>query len=249
VSALASEPAASGSAAAALDTPSIAAQHLLATKAFDLELKILRAQRSTDPVVTLVTGRGRMEPPAGRGHVQYDFTGLLAPPGSSAKPTASDLVELVWTPENEYVRLVGDATAKYQAKTRDVARQTGGVVGRLPDEVLGLATLVAQSQPSQAHALEPAQLAGFAADRWTIAIPVEDAAVAGVPGYLPDADAIRQTYGTSHLDVEVWLIGGVLRRLQYQLARDHAPYGGPDKTTTTYDWLNAADDIAIEVPA
>src|SRR5690242_442208 len=60
----------------ALDTPKIAAQHLLTTKAYDLELKILREQRATDPVETLVTGTGRMEPPTGRGHVRYDFTGL-----------------------------------------------------------------------------------------------------------------------------------------------------------------------------
>ena len=143
---------------------------------------------------------------------------------------------------------MGDATAKYQAQTRERARQSGGVVGRLPDEVLGLATLVARSDPSQAREMEPTDLAGFTADRWTVSIPVEAAAAAGVPGYLPDAAAVRSTYGASTIDVEVWLIGGILRRLQYQLARDQAPYGGPDRTTTMYDWLNAADDVAIEVP-
>jgi hypothetical protein len=227
----------------------IAAQHLLTTKAFDLELKILREKRSTDPVQTLVEGSGRMEPATGRGHVRYDFTGLLTPPGTSPSPSAPNVVELVWTPDDEYVRLARDAAGKYETQTREHARETGGIVGRLPDEVLGLATLVAQSQPSQTHRLEPAELAGFAAERWTITVPVEAAAAAGVPGYLPDAAAIRSQYGKSEIDIEVWLIGGVLRRLQYQLAREQAPYGGPDRTTTTYDWLNAADDIEIEVPA
>ena len=248
----------SASPGAALDTPSVAARQLLATKAFDLQLKISREQRPTDPVETLVTGSGRMEPVTGRGHVRYDFTGLFAASnaspapsasaGASAPPSASRVVELVWTPDNEYLRVVGDATAKYQAQTRERARQSGGVVGRLPDEVLGLATLVAKSDPSQAREMEPTDLAGFTADRWTVSIPVEAAAAAGVPGYLPDAAAVRSTYGASTIDVEVWLIGGILRRLQYQLARDQAPYGGPDRTTTMYDWLNAADDVAIEVP-
>jgi hypothetical protein len=256
------------SASAALDMPKIAAQHLLATKAFDLELKISREQRSTDPVVTLVTGSGRMEPVSGRGHVRYDFTGLFAgsgsspapgaPGGSSVAPTASagsspaptaaKVVELVWTPSDEYLRIAGGSSATYEKSTRDQARQSGGLVGRLPDEVLGLARLVAESDPSQARPLDPAELAGFAVDRWTVSIPVEAAAAAGVPGYLPDAAAVRSQYGASTIDVEVWLIGGILRRLQYQLARDQAPYGGPDRTTTMYDWLNAADDVAIEVP-
>jgi hypothetical protein len=190
-----------------------------------------------------------MEPATGRGHVRYDFTGLLTPPGTAPSPSAPNVVELVWTPDDEYVRLARDAAGKYETQTREHARETGGLVGRLPDEVLGLATLVAQSQPSEARPLEPAQLAGFPAERWTIAVPVEAAAAAGVPGYLPDAAAIRSQYGKSEIDIEVWLIGGVLRRLQYELARDQAPYGGPDRTTTTYDWLNAADDIEIEVPA
>jgi hypothetical protein len=237
------------SASAASGSARLAAQHLLTTKAFDLELKILREKRSTDPVQTLVEGSGRMEPATGRGHVRYDFTGLLTPPGTSPSPSAPNVVELVWTPDDEYVRLARDAAGKYETQTREHARETGGIVGRLPDEVLGLATLVAQSQPSQAHPLEPAELAGFAAERWTITVPVEAAAAAGVPGYLPDAAAIRSQYGKSEIDIEVWLIGGVLRRLQYQLAREQAPYGGPDRTTTTYDWLNAADDIEIEVPA
>ena len=237
------------SASAASGSPQLAAQHLLTTKSFDLELKILREKRSTDPVETLVEASGRMEPATGRAHVRYDFTGLLTPAGSSPSPSAPNVVELVWTPDDEYVRLARDAAGKYETKTRANARETGGLVGRLPDEVLGLATLVAESQPSQAHSLDAGELAGFTADRWTITVPVEAAAAAGVPGYLPDAAAIRSQYGKSEIDIEVWLIGGVLRRLTYQLARDRAPYGGPDRTTTTYDWLNAADDIAIEVPA
>ena len=241
--------AASPSASEASDVPKVAAQHLLATKAFDLELKILREKRATDPVETLVVGHGRMEPVTGRGHVQYDFTGLLAPPGSSPSPSAPNVVELVWTPDDEFVRLAGDANGKYETHTRSDARHNGGIVGRLPDEVLGLAMLVAKSQPGQAHPLEPAELAGFAAERWSIAIPVEDAAAAGVPGYLPDAEQLRRQYGRSAIDIEVWLIGGILRRFEFQLARDLAPYGGPDRTTTRYDWLNAADDIEIEVPA
>ena len=237
------------SASAASGSPQLAAQHLLTTKSFDLKLKILREKRATDPVETLVEGNGRMEPATGRGHVQYDFTGLLTPAGSSPSPSAPNVVELVWTPDDEFVRLARDAAGKYETQTRAKARETGGLVGRLPDEVLGLATLVAESQPSQAHPLEAGEIAGFAADRWTITVPVEAAAAVGVPGYLPDAAAIRSQYGKSEIDIEVWLIGGVLRRLQYQLARDQAPYGGPDRTTTTYDWLNAADDVAIKVPA
>ena len=79
-------------------------------------------------------------------------------------------------------------------------------------------------------------------------MPIKDAFVQGVPAEVPDMTVLRDTYGIDTLDLEVWLVDGVLRRVVYELARDEAPYGGPDRTIVTYDWSEAASSDPIVVP-
>ena len=47
---------------------------------------------------------------------------------------------------------------------------------------------------------------------------------------------LRDIYGIDAMDMEVWLVDGMLRRVRYAIAREKALYGGPDRTTVTYDW-------------
>jgi hypothetical protein len=108
--------------------------------------------------------------------------------------------------------------------------------------------LVAESDPDDAAPLEAADLAGDTAHLWLVTVPVEAAALAGVPAEMPDAGAVRSQYRIAEIPVEVWLVDGAIRRVRVAFHRDKAPYGGPDVTTTTYDWLPAGDTKAIEIP-
>jgi hypothetical protein len=157
-------------------------------------------------------------------------------------------VELIWTPDDLFVRIAGDTADAWESRTRQEGRVSGGLIGRLPDEPLGLLMLLAESDPDQAVALQPADLAGDTAQRWTVTVPIETSASNGVPAQIPDAAAIRRQYGVSELDIETWLVAGELRRLRYAFHRETAPYGGPDDTTTTYEWRPAADDTPIVIP-
>ena len=60
--------------------------------------------------------------------------------------------------------------------------------------------------------------------------------------------SLRQIYEITELPIEVWLVDGEIRRLRYAFAREKALYGGPDRTTTTYDWIPASDQLPIELP-
>ena len=74
------------------------------------------------------------------------------------------------------------------ARSRAEARTSSGYLGRIPDEVLGLVTLVATSQPDKITALEGAQIDGEEAQRWLVRVPVEAAVVEGVPAERPGRD-------------------------------------------------------------
>jgi hypothetical protein len=113
---------------------------------------------------------------------------------------------------------------------------------------VGLVELVAASEPDRIAELDDALLDGTAAERWLVRVPTEEAARKGTPSDLPDAEAIRLRYGVSEIKIEVWLVDGALRRLRYALSRDQAPNGGPDRTTTTYDWQPVSDFDPIVIP-
>jgi len=221
---------------------------LLHVEAVDLEMTVVREKRPDDAVETLAAGTGRVEPVRGRGSVRYDLAGLFTPPGTTPAPTSSSIVEVIWTPDDLYVRIPGGQEREWQSRPRDQARTGGGLVGRLPDEAMGLVILVAQSGPEHAAPLDGAEVDGALAERWLVRVPVDVAVREGVPADTPDADVVRGTYSVSDVEIEAWLVDGALRRLRYAFAREEAPYGGPDRTTTTYDWRPAAAGGPITVP-
>ncbi len=211
-------------------------------------MDLRREKRPDDPVETLIVAEGRVEPAIGRGHLRVDLGGLVAIPGAS-EPPASDLIaEVIWTPEEMYARSATVPKETWEARSRAEGRSGGGYIGRLPDEVLGLARLIASSRPEEVKALEEAPIDGEKARRWLIRMPVEATAIEGVPADVPSATQLRDTYGVEAIDVEVWLVGGTLRRIRYVIAREKAAYGGPDRTTVTYDWSQAESDESIVVP-
>lgn len=225
-----------------------AALQALQTASADIALTVTREKGAGHPIETLLTGSGRIEPAVGHGHVRYDLRGLLATAAGSPAPGALSEVELIWTETDLFVRPAGVPAGEWERRTREDGRSSGGLIGRLPDEVLGMMRLVSASGAGTTARLDPAVLDAVAADRWVVTVPVAAAAAEGVPAEFPDADVIRRVYGLDEIDVEVWLVNDAVRRLRLVFERAQAPYGGPDRTTTTYDWRGAPDGIPIEIP-
>ena len=227
-----------------------AARKLLETRAAAVVMDVRREKRPIDPVETLILLEGPIEPALGRGQARLDFSGLVAVPGASASPGADPIVELIWTPDDLYARSATRPTEAWETRSRAEARTNSGYLGRIPDEVLGLIRLVAASQPDEITALENAPIDGEDAQRWLVRVPVEATVVEGVPADVPDAPTLRDVYRIDALDIEVWLVDGMLRRVRYAIAREKALYGGPDRTTVTYDWSEApsADPIVVPPP-
>jgi len=224
-----------------------AARELLETRAADVDMDVRREKRAADPVETLILFEGRVEPALGRGHMRLDFGGLLAVPSATAPPQP-DSIEVVWTPDELHARSPIRPTEAWVTRSRTEARVGSPYVVRVLDEVLGLVTLVATSEPDKITALEDAQIDGEEAQRWLIRVPAAAAVVEGVPAELPDATVLHDIYGIDAIDVEVWLVDGVLRRVRYAIAREKALYGGPDRTTVTYDWSPTPRADPIVVP-
>lgn len=227
-----------------------AARRLMHAEAAEITMDVRRQKRESDPIETLLTLDGRVEPALGRGHVQADFSGLFAIPGASSASGLDSVIELVWTPDELFARSPAEPETGWTARSRTDARTDGGLIGRLPDEVDGLVKVVAEGDPSAVVPADDATLNGKTARRWTIRVPVEDAAADGVPFDIPNASVLRDTYGIDEIEIEAWLVDDVLRRLRYAIAREQAAYGGPDRTTVTYEWTPAerADPIVVPSP-
>jgi hypothetical protein len=227
-----------------------AARGLMLAEAAEITMDVRRQKRESDPIETLLMLDGRVEPALGRGHVRADFSGLFAIPGASPSPGLESVIELVWTPDELFARSPAQPDKGWTARSRADARTSSGLIGRLPDEVDGLVTVVAQGDPSAVVPADDATLDGNTARRWTLRVPVEDAATEGVPFDVPNASVLRDTYGIDEIEIEAWLVGDVLRRLRYAIAREQAAYGGPDRTTVTYDWspVEHAEPIVVPTP-
>jgi hypothetical protein len=158
------------------------------------------------------------------------------------------MLDVTWTPDDVFARSATPPIGNWSTASRAVARTSGGYAGRLPDEVLGLVKLVASSRPEEFVALDDASLDGGNARRWRVTVPVQEAVVEGVPADTPDAQVLRDTYGIDTLDLDIWLVDGALRRIGYEIVREEAPSGGPDRTTVTYDWSEAKSTDPIQVP-
>lgn len=226
-----------------------AARRLLLADSAKVSMDVRRGKRETDPIETLLELDGRTEPSLGRGQILADFSGLFATSGASPAPNLETALELVWTPGELFARSPHEPDGAWTNHSRADARTGGGIVGRLPDEVEGLVKLLAESDRSALTPLEDAVIDGRVARRWTLRVPIEDAVAQGVPFEVPNAAVLRDTYGIREFEIEVSLVDGLLRRLRYAIAREHAAYGGPDRTTVTYDWTPAEHAEPIAVPS
>jgi len=79
-----------------------------------------------------------------------------------------------------------------------------------------------------------------------IAVPLERVKAAFIP---PDTYlSLREMFDIDSFPLEVWTVDGRIRRVGYVLEREKAPYGGPDRFETTYDWSGFGDTIDLVIP-
>jgi hypothetical protein len=227
--------------------PIDAAKRLLASHGASVRFEVER-WKDTDASEILITAEGLIDPAEGRGDLTYDFTTLFSDPAVPVtSPNPESLYQVRWDTTDTYFYSLSTADEGWGHMSRADARERGGLLGRLYIEVIGVVALVAHSDPSTVTATTPADLGGESAERFIGTIGVADAIAEGVPADVPDEGAFRAAYGVDTLPIEMWLVGGELKRIRYSVAREKALYGGPDRTQITYDW-EPAPPVDIEIP-
>jgi hypothetical protein len=234
--------AASAVASADTDAALAAIDATLAQPGAHLQFAVERA-RGEEPAEVLLTGEGIVEPATDRGRMVYDLTVLLGVPGASPGPL--DRPELAWDAERFWVRGSGEA-AEWEARPRAEAREVGGLLGRLPDDPLGLLRAATEADPATVEQLPP-DPDHPTAERYLVPVPLDAAEAAGVPADTPHADVIRDQYELDAIPLEVSVENRVVVRLRHTLRREGTLAGGPDETTTTYDW-RVDPSVRAELP-
>jgi hypothetical protein len=239
-------PSASPAPSASLDEvgPIEAAKLLLGAERVSVRMTVVRA-KGEQPAEVLLHGDGALDPAGGRGRMRYDLSGLLAVPGASPDPL--DVVEVAWNDGRFWALSIDEDAGGWQVMERQDATDNGGLIGRLPNEALGLVVLVADAERGSIEPLPPEPLGDGVAARSMVSVPLVDSADRGVPADAPNADAIQRAYGVDAVELEVWIVDGGLRRIRYAFAREKALYGGPDLTTVTYDYV-ADPTLELIVP-
>jgi hypothetical protein len=205
------------------------------------ELVTTRFKPDLPPEVTAVAA-GVVDPAADRGRMRFE----LFPNDREGTAFALGPFGIAWD-STDYWTTAGpdDLDAAWQPTTRAKAPDMA-LIGRVNEEPLALLRLAALAGPGDVEAGPPAQLGGKAAERWLVSVPAEAAGETFVPPetYL----AFSQVFGRPDLPLEVWLVDGEVVRVGYVLEREKAPYGGPDRIETWYDWSALGEPIDLTLP-
>lgn len=203
--------------------------------------------REGEPEELLITADALVDPASGRGRAAVDFSGMLAGPSGSPLTTETRY-EIAWDPDWTWTLVESDTGEPVWARIpRAEAAVRGGLLGRMPDELLGLLRLAAGADTGGVAPLAPADLDGLPAARFAVPVSAADVVAQGIPAPSISVAQFTETYGTDVVNLEIWLVGGQLRRIVLVLERERALYGGPDRTETIHDVRPAAGD-ALEVP-
>ena len=154
--------------------------------------------------------------------------------------------EVVWDAADVWTRPfpMGDEP-QWRHVTRERAPEMA-TVGRINEEPLALVRFAAAATSGAFEPLDPATFDGRPAERWLLEVPVETTRAAYVP---PDTYLGFETvFGLDALPLEVWLVDGRIVRVGYVLERDEAPYGGPDRFETWYDWSVGPGPTQLVIP-
>lgn len=191
---------------------------------------------------------GVVDPATDRGSMHwrlfYPPLGPLTPPETPQPPSELDIL---WNATDYWT--ARSATAGTEREWTHAARERAreaAIIGRLQEEPIGLIRLAAEADRSAVEPMAPGTLDGAAADRWLIEVPLDRVKAAFIP---PDTYlSLREVFGVDSFPLEAWTVDDRIRRIGYVLEREKAPYGGPDRFETYYDWSGFGDPIDLEMP-
>jgi hypothetical protein len=213
-----------------------------AARAF-LELDSARFEMRQDrwkpdlPIERTADGSGLVDPHGDRGAMTWNL-----PPFVEGGEGIT--AEIRWN-ATEY--WVSDASGSdlWRHASRERARDVA-IIGRVQEEPLALIRLVASAAPDRVTWLETESLNGSPAQRWRIAVSIDQAKAAFVP---PDSyAAVDRVFGITEFPIEIWLQDGRIVRSGHVLSRAKAPYGGPDRIDTYYDWSAHGEPVELVIP-
>lgn len=190
-------------------------------------------------VVDPATDRGSM-----RWRLLFPTLGQLTPPATPQPPFEADIL---WNATDYWSSGLPTAgeERRWTHATRERARETA-IIGRVQEEPLALVRFAAEADPSAVEPMARGTLDGDEADRWLIKVPLDRIRAAYIP---PDTYlSVREVFGIASFPLEVWTVDGAIRRVGYVLEREKAPYGGPDRFETYYDWSGFGDPIELVIP-
>jgi hypothetical protein len=198
--------------------------------------------RPNRPLEHIIEASGTVGPNRDRGSMHWTLLPITDESGTEVSPRLD--ADLRWDSKDFWLtsELSSDAEWKHTSRARapEVA-----IVSRAPEEPLALLRFVSAAKTSAMRPLPDASLDGKTAHVWLVEVAAADATAAYVP---PDSyQAVERIYGPV-FPVEVWLVDGVIMRTGYVLERDKAPYGGPDRHETWYDWSNLDEPFDVKLP-
>ena len=154
-----------------------------------------------------LTFEGAVDVTRAVGRLEADFSTLL-PTSPRTNAPLTEPIELSWT-RDELVAALG---GKEQAQPRAHARESGGLIGRLPDEPAALVELLERAEGVQRVGEE--EIDERRVVRFSCSVDSRPAGAAGVPAELAPAFA-QALYGPK-LPLEIWLdADGLPRRIEY----------------------------------
>jgi hypothetical protein len=219
-----------------------AARSFLAESSARFELRIDRFKPGLPDEVTALAS-GVVDPAGDRGSMRYE----LFPGEPADSPLALPPFEIAWDATDWWAAepVDGDEPQSWTHATRARVHETA-VIGRVQEEPLGLLRFVAGADPASLEALPADKLDGKIAERWLVPVPVGAARAIYVP---PDTYLAFDTiFDVDALPLEIWLVDGRVARVGYVFEREKAPYGGPDRIETWFDWSDVGQPTDLEIP-
>ena len=203
---------------------------------FDLRVELFKPDL---PDETTALGSGAVDPAGDRGTMSFD----LFPEDDRL---SFEPFEITWDQDDYWTTTEPDQGEHvWRHTTRDEAPEMA-MIGRVNEEPLALVRFVAEADPATIEPLAAATVDGVAAERWLVPVPFETMRAAFVP---PDTYlGFDKIFGLDALPLEAWLVDGRIVRLGYVLEREKAPYGGPDRNETWYDWSDVGAPIELAIP-
>jgi hypothetical protein len=240
LSAAAATPSVDASADSTTSPVAGAAARFLASDSARFELQVRRFKPGLPEELTAAAS-GIVDPAADRGRMRFE----VFPNDPEGSPFALGPFDIAWDPTDYWTTAGQDPDGAWQHTTRAEAPAMA-LIGRVNEEPLALLRLAAVADPEDVEAAPPTQLEGKTAERWLVSVPAETAGEAHVPPetYL----AFSEVFGRPDLPLEVWLVDGEIARVGYVLEREKAPYGGPDRIETWYDWSAIGEPIDLTIP-